>query len=359
MWRCDLDILFIIKKQSMLIPFSEVVDHMKKCLLKVDPRIVAQGQKNTNISGQYTSDQTKPPPHILKVVAREMGVDKASPEELTELRRTLIEERNQQIDEIQWDECTVTGRYHDMELHDDGTMIPLDTTTMTEMIDGEPEYTRKSLRETMSFKELKEMFPTIPPRALRLYQQFTLSETNTPQERWTATFNNPSSSTNNNLNPRHLKSHGPSLPSHPSRNDIEPDHTLWTASQRQRESFRVNDPHAVHKRRQVHEAMESTPFNSSIRSTSNIPGFQNEDTTPGDETFDYLFGTETSTSSPPTTERHNRRSRSSAREKRDNFLGEEGSYLPHRSRRGTSGSNTDGSSGMYGRCPAPIDEDEE
>ena len=341
----------------MLMPFSEVVDEMKKCLLKVYPRIVAQGRKNTNISRQYMSDQTKPAPHILKVVAQEMGVDKASPEELTELRRTLIEERNQQIDKIQWDECTVTGRYHDMELHDDGTMIPLDTTTMTQIIERGPEYTRKSLREIMSFKELKEMFPTIHPRALRLYQQFALPETNTPQEKWTATFNNPSSSTNNNLNSHHLNSHRPSLPSHPSRNDIEPEQAFWAqrqpASQRQRESFKVNEPHTVRKRRQVHEAMESTPFESSIRPTSD------EGTNPRDKTFDYLFGDKTSTSPPPTTERHNQRSRIATREKRDDFLGDEGTSLPSRSSRTSQLSARNGSGGMYRRSPAPTDEDEE
>src|SRR5277367_4569276 len=178
-WRCDLDILFIIKKQSILIPFSEVVGEMKQCLLKVHPRIVVQGLKNTK---QYMSDQTQPPPHILKVVAQEMGVDTASSEELNELRKTLIDERNQQIDKIQWDQCTVTGRYHDMELHDDGTMIPLDTTEMTQKMEAEQEFTTKSLRDTISFNDLRNMFPIVPPRALRLCQQFPLPEIDTPPE---------------------------------------------------------------------------------------------------------------------------------------------------------------------------------
>jgi len=324
-WRCDLDILFIIKKQSMLNPFPMVVEEMKKCLLKVNPKVVAQGLKNTNMSQQYMSDRTKKPRHVLKVLAQEMGVDTDTPEQSESLRKDLIDERNRQIDKIRWDDCTVTGRYHDVQLHENGTMIPLDTNEMTRKMDAEEGSTTKSLRDAMSFKELREMFPAFPVRALRRYAQSyqkvsrpnttihektsTQTSVNLPARNFNSQDTSPSQPSPNDIEEAYNSTENPSPPSSSPPNIDSPDPLpppsepsyqdnqfeqaqAQPRSHRHRESFEVREPYSIRKRRQFEEVAQSTPFKSSIRSQPDIPHLSNQETAPTDETFDYLFGDE-------------------------------------------------------------------
>src|SRR5271170_402381 len=279
-WRCVLDIVFTIKRDSMLIPFPELVEQLKKCLLSVHPKIVIDGMKNVNISRKYMSDVSREPPHILRWLEKDLGLDIATPESLQLLQRKLIEERDEQIDRVQWDKCSVEGRYHDMEVHDDGTMSPLETTEMTQKMEGQEEFARKNLREIMSFAELKEMFPTFPRRALRLYER-------SPR------FDSKTDTLDDSLTPASNKRPYERYPDEPTPNpgpeqlDLEQSHYLG-ATQRlpphRREPFGSYEPYGLRKLREVNEATKSTPFKSSTRPESIIP---REDTFPEDD-VDHL-----------------------------------------------------------------------
>jgi hypothetical protein len=290
-WRCDLDIVFNLKKNAMLIPFPELVGEMKKFLLSVQPKIVIQGMKNVNVSQNFMSDVSRKPPHILKWLEWDLGLDVATPESLQLLQRELIDERNGQIDKIQWDKCTVEGRYHDMQLHDDGTMSPLNTTEMTQKMANE-EFTRKNLRDIMSFDELRKMFPTFPRRALRLHPR-------------SARFD-PEEDLQQQLDPKsHSRPYQRSHPSHPrspasqsklreypvadpERIEWEQNYYLGTTQrlpQRRREPFEPYEPFRQRKIREINDAIQSSPFKSSTR-----PGF----TVPeeGNHLEDMLWGSQ-------------------------------------------------------------------
>ena len=287
-----MDIVFNLKKNAMTIPFPELVGEMKKFLLSVQPKIVIEGMKNVNVSQKFMSDVSRKPPHILKWLEWDLGLDVATPESLQLLQRELIDERNGQIDKIQWDKCTVEGRYHDMQVHDDGTMSPIDTTEMTEQMANE-EFTRKNLRDIMSFDELRKMFPTFPLRALRLYPRSARYD---PEQDTQQTLNSKSKS---RPYERSHPSHPRSPPSQsksreypvadPERIEWQQNYYLGTTQrlpQRRREPFEPYEPFRQRKIREVNEAIQSSPFKSSTRPGFSIP---QDDTVP--EEADHLEDT--------------------------------------------------------------------
>jgi hypothetical protein len=286
-WRCDLDIVFNLKKNAMTIPFPDLVGEMKKFLLSVQPKIVIEGMNNVNVSQKFMSDVSRKPPHILKWLEWDLGLDVATPESLQLLQKELIDERDGQIDKIQWDRCTVEGRYHDLQVHDDGTMSPLDTTEMTREMEGNEEFTRKNLRDIMSFGELRKMFPTFPRRALRLYPR---SQRFDPEQDLLQQLDSKSKSR------PYQRSHpsqprSPALQSKlreypvadPERLEWQQNHYLGTTQrlpQRRREPFEPYEPFRQRKIREINEAIRSSPFKSSTRPGFTIP----EDDTVSEQT---------------------------------------------------------------------------
>jgi hypothetical protein len=339
-----LDIVFNIKKNSMLIPFPGLVEEMKKCLLSVYPKIVVEGMKNVNISQEYMSDLSMEPPHILKWLERDMGLDVATPESLELLQRKLIEERDEQIDRIQWDQSTVQGRFHDMEVHDDGTMSPLETDEMTRNMEGNGTFPRKSLREIMSFRELRQMFPTLPVRSLRIYPRSSFSdpEEDTPEENIASNpvarpYEKPPSSQPHDTDPQTTVLASPlpdpdpekdtpeeNIPSKPVAQPYEtfypsqprtpdpqtssvvasplpdPEPTDWETyyfgapqrlPPRHRESFDSHQLSRLRKIQEINEAIKSSPFKSSTRPESIIPHentFVEDEAYPTEDTLSTL-----------------------------------------------------------------------
>ena len=345
MWRCDLDILFIIKKQSMLIPFIELVGEMKKCLLKVDRRIIVDGQSNVNASRRFMPEPMKKPPHVLKVLRQEMCVDKANPEELKELQKDLIRDRNNKIDSINWDRCTVEGRYHDVQSLEDGTTIPLGTNPITWEMEGDEKFARKNLRDILSFDELREMFPTFPLRALRKYRPSPRSRPGTalPPEN-TKLLNNEYPTVRSN-DPR--PSQFPQVEQHDSGSllsaNIQPPPLRHRDSSREYELPRIRKVPHVNKTMtfslfQSHTRDEIPPFSRAVSEDEAAPVYEESDRDcsyirshgrefvtptkdsskrkeePTDETFDYLFG-DVTYPSPKSLARTEQRSKST----RDNF----------------------------------------
>ena len=108
-------------------PFESLVQDMKNSLLKVSPGVIAEGRSNARASEPFLVKPRPRPYHVLYSLYLSM-------QGVSEENGLLA--RQKQLDEIILPQSTVKGRYHDMQLLEDGTLIPLTTTEETQKAAG-------------------------------------------------------------------------------------------------------------------------------------------------------------------------------------------------------------------------------
>jgi hypothetical protein len=125
-FRCDLDICIILKKDTIRVSFEELVLAMRRMFLNVYPAVINEGRKNAQYSKKFLVKHHAKPIHVLHSLERSIQME-------TEQDRLNMAE---QIANLEPPASTVKGRFSDMELLEDGTLVPTSTMIETQKIDG-------------------------------------------------------------------------------------------------------------------------------------------------------------------------------------------------------------------------------
>src|SRR5947207_5517456 len=132
-FRCDLDIMFLLNKNTVLIPFEELVQAMRTTLVNVNPSIIRDGRLNAKQSKPFLAKRHARPFHVLASLARSMKLHEMTEEELEKVKEEVLRNRQKRKEkkvEIDMEKVAgdlVRGRCSDMILLEDGKLVSLDS----------------------------------------------------------------------------------------------------------------------------------------------------------------------------------------------------------------------------------------
>ena len=132
-FRCDLDIMFLLNRNTVLLPFEQLVQAMRSTLVNVNPSIVKEGRLNAKRSEPFLAKRHARPYHVLINLARSMRLHEKTEEELQKLREEVLRDRrkrHQEEVEIDMEKLAgnlVRGLHSDMMLLEDGKLVSLNS----------------------------------------------------------------------------------------------------------------------------------------------------------------------------------------------------------------------------------------
>jgi hypothetical protein len=151
--RFDFDMLFKLKPRVLRTPFPDLVNAMRAALLNVPGEIVEKGRRNAELSRPYLQDRRGKPLHILHRLARSLGVAGKDPQDTQDLRKSWLSERDARIAALRLGSTSVQGRFSDMLLMPDGTLIPSETLEETKNMNLSMEGWQGEVRNDSPFSE--------------------------------------------------------------------------------------------------------------------------------------------------------------------------------------------------------------
>ena len=123
--------MFLLNRNTVLLPFEELVQAMRSTLVSVNPSIIKEGQLNAKRSEPFLAKQHARPYHVLTNLARSMKLHEKTEKELQQLRKEVLrdrQKRNEEEVEIDIEKLAgdlVRGLHSDMILLEDGKLVSL------------------------------------------------------------------------------------------------------------------------------------------------------------------------------------------------------------------------------------------
>lgn len=123
--------MFLLNRNTVLLPFEEVVQAMRSTLVSVNPSIIKEGQLNAKRSEPFLAKQRARPYHVLTNLARSMKLHEKTKKELQQLREEVLRDRQKRKEEeveIDMEKLAgdlVQGLHSDMILLEDGKLVSL------------------------------------------------------------------------------------------------------------------------------------------------------------------------------------------------------------------------------------------
>jgi hypothetical protein len=125
--RFDVDILIVLMKDTILVPFEHLVEAMYHTLLDIYPPFLEQGTENVQMSRDFWPKFESKPMHVLAQLSNQLRVEELSPEQVEQARREWATSTPTLSLKNQY-KSTVRGKQSTMEVLEDGTLLPIDTT---------------------------------------------------------------------------------------------------------------------------------------------------------------------------------------------------------------------------------------
>ena len=123
--------MFLLNRNTVLLPFEQLVQAMRTTLVNVNAPIVREGRLNAKQSEPFLAKRHARPYHVLTNLARSMKLHEMTDEELQKLRGEVLRdrrERNETEVEIDMEKLAgnlVRGLHSDMILLEDGKLVSL------------------------------------------------------------------------------------------------------------------------------------------------------------------------------------------------------------------------------------------
>jgi hypothetical protein len=159
-----LDLLFILNRDTLLVPFVELLNAMRTTLLRVPKSIVNAGRENARRSEPFLVKRDRKPKHVLHHLAQSMG-DLSMPFiDLESLRRETRREVKKRWN--QYVKSTVQGRQSIAWLLPDGT---LKRCTPEESKQHQPDFVSDKQRMNFPSPPAEQASPILNPQYQQLY----------------------------------------------------------------------------------------------------------------------------------------------------------------------------------------------
>jgi hypothetical protein len=123
--------MFLLNRNTVLLPFEQLVQAMRSTLVNVNPSIIKEGRLNAKQSESFLAKRHARPYHALTNLARSMKLHEMTQEELKKLRMEVLRDRQKRKEkevEIDLERLAgdlVRGRHSDMILLEDGKVVSL------------------------------------------------------------------------------------------------------------------------------------------------------------------------------------------------------------------------------------------
>ena len=123
--------MFLLNRNTVLLPFEQLVQAMRSTLVNVNPSIIKEGRLNAKQSESFLAKRHTRPYHVLTNLARSMKLHEKTKEELQKLRMEVLRDRQKRKEkevEIDIEKLAgdlVRGLHSDMILLEDGKVVSL------------------------------------------------------------------------------------------------------------------------------------------------------------------------------------------------------------------------------------------